>query len=124
MEPVQTPEPRKNKQKANHEQEREGMKGHNDPRYIKVGERKAPREARIRRVYQAVKRVGEGSELSTMERGSTIPFTHKFVPFSQVYWLLSTSVRTIGDLVVKYGECLGMNSGLVAARSAGSSRVG
>ena len=41
------------------------MKGHNNPRCLKWGERRAPLEARIRRVYSAVKRLGEKSELST-----------------------------------------------------------
>ena len=47
------------------------MNEHNDPRCLKWGEGRAPRKARIWRVYHAVKRLGEMSELSTTEWGST-----------------------------------------------------
>ena len=70
-EPAKTPEPRQQEEEADHEQEEVHMNGHNDPRYLKWEEGRAPREARIRRVYNAVKRLGEMSELSTTERGCT-----------------------------------------------------
>jgi hypothetical protein len=66
-----TPKQRQTEKEADHEQEHIHMNGHNDPRCYKWEERRAPREARIRRVYNAVKRLGEMSELSTTERGST-----------------------------------------------------
>jgi hypothetical protein len=71
MEPVKTPKRRQRKKEADHEQEHEHMKGHNDPRCLKWGAWRAPVEARLRRVYSTVKRLGEMSELSTTERGST-----------------------------------------------------
>jgi hypothetical protein len=71
MEPVKTPKQRQREKEANHEQEHEHMKGHNDPRCLKWGAWRAPVEARLRRVYSTVKRLGEMSELSTTERGST-----------------------------------------------------
>jgi hypothetical protein len=41
MERAQTPEPRQREQEADHEQEYERMKGHNDPRYLKWGKGRA-----------------------------------------------------------------------------------
>jgi hypothetical protein len=72
MEPVKTPEPRQREKEADHEHEHKHMKGHNDPRCLKWGAGRAPVEARLRRVYSTVKRLGEMAELSTTERGSTI----------------------------------------------------
>jgi len=48
MEPVMTPEPRQREQEADHEQEHEYMKHYTDPRCLKWGEGRVPREARIR----------------------------------------------------------------------------
>jgi hypothetical protein len=62
------------------------MKGHHDPRCLKWGEGELASEASIRRVSPAVKRVGEKSELSTTEWGST-PSTRR-----ELCWLHSTSV--------------------------------
>jgi hypothetical protein len=70
-EPVQTPEPRQRKKEADYEQEDEHMKGHTDPHRLKWGAWRAPVKHSIRRVSSVVKRVGEKSELSTTERGST-----------------------------------------------------
>jgi hypothetical protein len=47
------------------------MKGHTDPHRLKWGAWRAPVKHSIRRVSSVVKRVGEKSELSTTERGST-----------------------------------------------------
>jgi hypothetical protein len=70
-EPAHAPKLFQSEQEADHEPERERMKGHNDPRYKQLGGRKAPRVASIRRVYQAVKRLGETSDVSTIKRGIT-----------------------------------------------------
>src|SRR5215469_1499808 len=51
------------------------MKGHTKPRCLKSGAGRVPREARIRRVYLTVKRVGEMSELSTINNGCTAKLT-------------------------------------------------
>jgi len=82
MEPVKTPKQRQREKEANHEQEHEHMKGHNDPRCLKWGAWRAPVEARLRRVYSTVKRLGEMSELSTTERGST----GRAVPTAMPMW--------------------------------------
>src|SRR5262249_46986655 len=48
------------------------MKRHQNPRCLKWGEGRAPQQARIRRDENAVKRVGERSELSTITNGCTL----------------------------------------------------
>ena len=77
-EPVKTPEPRQTEKETDHKQEHEHMKGHHDPRCLKWGEGELASEASIRRVSPAVKRVGEKSELSTTEWGST---QHQLIGF-------------------------------------------
>jgi hypothetical protein len=86
MEPVKTPKQRQREKEANHEQEHEHMKGHNDPRCLKWGAWRAPVEARLRRVYSTVKRLGEMSELSTTERGSTTWLFSHCISFFQNGW--------------------------------------
>jgi hypothetical protein len=66
-----TPEPRQTEKEADHEQEYVDMNGQNDPRCSKWGEGRTSREARIRRVSHAVKRMGGKAELSTTNNGST-----------------------------------------------------
>ncbi|HEX6483848.1 MAG TPA: hypothetical protein VF043_33790 [Ktedonobacteraceae bacterium] len=68
-EPVEMPQQRE--EKADHEQEHVDVKGHNDPRFSEWGEGSTLREARIRRGSQAVKPLGEMSELSTTTNGCT-----------------------------------------------------
>jgi hypothetical protein len=73
MEAGKTPKQRQREDEEEHEQEQEHMNGHKDPRCLKWGEWIAPYifKGRIRRVYNAVKRLGEKSELSTTVKRCT-----------------------------------------------------
>jgi hypothetical protein len=86
MKPAKMPKKRQREDEADHELEQDYLKSHNDPRCLNRGIWRTLLEARIWRVSRAVKRVGEKTELSTTERGSTAGSV--FVT-AMVGWLLS-----------------------------------
>jgi hypothetical protein len=72
MEPAKTPEPRQREQEADHEQEHERMKGHNDPRCLKWGKGRARYILRKdKESLPCCQASGRVSELSTTVWGST-----------------------------------------------------
>ncbi len=58
MKPVQTPKQCQRDGEANHEQEQERMKGHQNPRCLKLGAERAPVSGRIRKVESDCQAIG------------------------------------------------------------------